>query len=48
MDVGEENWDEGTDSKWKSYQNIRKMKRKMWMEEKQIKKHQARFGGLTA
>jgi hypothetical protein len=31
-DTGGENFDEGADSKWKCYQNIRRHKRKFWME----------------
>ena len=30
LDVGEENFAEGTDSKWKAYQNIRRHKRAYW------------------
>lgn len=31
-DTGGENWDEGADSKWKCYQNIRRHKKKFWFE----------------
>jgi hypothetical protein len=35
-DTGGENWDEGADSKWKCYQNIRKHKRKFFQDQQQI------------
>lgn len=37
-DTGGENWDEGADSKWKCYQNIRKHKKKFWYEQNEIQK----------
>ena len=43
INIEQENWNEGSDSKWKTYQNIRKHKKKIWAEEKEMKKHQAKF-----
>lgn len=34
--IEEENWQLGTDSKWKAFQNIRMHKRKFWMQQKEL------------
>jgi len=38
MNIEEENWDEGTDSKWKTYQNIRQHKKRFYKEQREIQK----------
>lgn len=32
QDIGEENFDEGTDSKWKTYQNIRRHRKQFYYQ----------------
>jgi hypothetical protein len=44
--VGEENWNEGSDSKWRTYQNIRSYKRKVWYEEKKLREQQDKMEEL--
>lgn len=39
INIEEENWREGSDSKWKTYQNIRKHKKAQWAKDKEMRKH---------
>jgi hypothetical protein len=32
LNIEDENWTDGTDSKWKAFQNIRRHKKKFWYE----------------
>jgi len=43
FDCAEEDWNEGIDAKWRTYHNIRTYKRKVWNEEKQLRKQQEKM-----
>lgn len=46
QDTEQEDWNEGSDSKWKTYQSIRNFKKKVWYEEKQFRQHIQRMGDI--
>lgn len=38
VDIEEEKWDDGMDEKWKSFQQIRREKRRFWAQQKELAK----------
>lgn len=43
VDVEREEWDEGTDDKWKAYQALRAERKKFYAEQKELAKHRERL-----